>query len=1040
MASMDDGVGYGRGCDYEGKDAGGGDGMMRMMEEGPPGGEMEEMDQFPPPGHWRGRGRGGFRGGGGYPRPFRGRGGFSNAGPGNSGSSSSWGPPPPLHMMPPPPWANGGNGPPPSTNNTGNSGAMCPPPEVDLRGEVWVETKNEEGKSYYYNATSRETSWDRPKGEGDGVKILSQKQVEKLTSQLSASEAAASHAGPSEGVPPPAANSMAVPPPGFIPNGGPPFGFPPWGMPPPWGHPPNATCDWTEHLSPDGKTYYYNAKTQESVWEKPKELTEFQNKMASKAAAPQPQTSVIPPLASTNPTSHHHPSLAEKTPKAASEPPKKEEPKPSAIVKPMDKSKPVSSTPVPSTPWCVVWTGDHRSFFYNPTSKTSVWECPPDLGGRPDVKEMLKSPASAEKVKLRQSEGAPSEAPRKQESESSDEDEDPEDGKNKKSSGENGHGLPSSAPHNNNHHMPEESKKTEIVILNDKKSSIDQGKEAAMEAEVKAARERALVPLETRMKHFRDLLTEKEISAFSTWEKELHKIVFDPRYLLLTSKERKQVFDKYVKERADEERREKKNRLREKREAFKELLKDAKIHGKSSYSDFSGRHGKDERYRGIEKSRERESLFNEFIIDVRRREKEERAAKREVTRKDFFSLLRSCSSIDRHSYWSDAKKSIDSDLRYKAVDSSSQREDWFMDHIQDLKDEHRREKERKRVKRSRSRSRSKKRSKKEKKTKRSRSRSKERKGKGSRSSKEEPKEEGEMTEDEHDVGGRRHEEEDYDNDDDVKMEDESRTECPKKEGEPEEEEETEVEREKRLKDERVAASLRKREEEVQKELSGHLHTIDRERETHRHQEALNNFNALLTDLIRHPDYTWKEAKKLMKKDDRYDLCSDNLDKSEREKLFDDHIDYLIAKKRENFRKLLEEKCKDVALGDCHFKDIKKLIKDDPRYAKYSSSERKCEKQFNEYMKDRIAYAKNAFKELLLETKRITDKSLSLVKDKASGHLEEIEEDLKKDRRYLDLECLEDDRLSILMNYLEESEKRGPPPPPTASEPSRRGKI
>ncbi len=45
----------------------------------------------------------------------------------------------------------------------------------------------------------------------------------------------------------------------------------------------------------------------------------------------------------------------------------------------------------------------------------------------------------------------------------------------------------------------------------------------------------------SRMGQFRDLLIEKEISAFSTWEKELHKIVFDPRYLLLTSKERKQV-------------------------------------------------------------------------------------------------------------------------------------------------------------------------------------------------------------------------------------------------------------------------------------------------------------------------------------------------------------------------------------------------------------------------------------------------------------------------------------------------------------------
>lgn len=32
-----------------------------------------------------------------------------------------------------------------------------------------------------------------------------------------------------------------------------------------------------------------------------------------------------------------------------------------------------------------------------------------------------------------------------------------------------------------------------------------------------------------------------QVSAFSTWEKELHKIVFDPRYLLLNSEERRQV-------------------------------------------------------------------------------------------------------------------------------------------------------------------------------------------------------------------------------------------------------------------------------------------------------------------------------------------------------------------------------------------------------------------------------------------------------------------------------------------------------------------
>lgn len=45
---------------------------------------------------------------------------------------------------------------------------------------------------------------------------------------------------------------------------------------------------------------------------------------------------------------------------------------------------------------------------------------------------------------------------------------------------------------------------------------IDLGKEAAMEAEVRAARERAIVPLETRIASFRAMLQEKDVSTNET--------------------------------------------------------------------------------------------------------------------------------------------------------------------------------------------------------------------------------------------------------------------------------------------------------------------------------------------------------------------------------------------------------------------------------------------------------------------------------------------------------------------------------------------
>jgi transcription elongation regulator 1 len=42
-----------------------------------------------------------------------------------------------------------------------------------------------------------------------------------------------------------------------------------------------------------------------------------------------------------------------------------------------------------------VWTGDGRVFFYNPSSRTSVWERPDELLKRTDVDKMVSTPPDA---------------------------------------------------------------------------------------------------------------------------------------------------------------------------------------------------------------------------------------------------------------------------------------------------------------------------------------------------------------------------------------------------------------------------------------------------------------------------------------------------------------------------------------------------------------------------------------------------------------------------------------------------------------------
>lgn len=55
--------------------------------------------------------------------------------------------------------------------------------------------------------------------------------------------------------------------------------------------------------------------------------------------------------------------------------------------------------------------------------------------------------------------------------------------------------------------------------------------------------------------------------------------------------------------------------------------------------------------------------------------------------------------------------------------------------------------------------------------------------------------------------------------------------------------------------------------------------------------------------VRSTDYTWKEAKKSLKKDSRWESAG-ALEREEKEKLFNSHVENLTKRKREKFRYLI----------------------------------------------------------------------------------------------------------------------------------------
>ncbi|KAL0743152.1 hypothetical protein Bca4012_084665 [Brassica carinata] len=210
------------------------------------------------------------------------------------------------------------------------------------------------------------------------------------------------------------------------------------------------------------------------------------------------------------------------------------------------------------------------------------------------------------------------------------------------------------------------------------------------------------------IKQFKEMLKERGVAPFSKWEKELPKIIFDPRFKAIQSHSvRRSLFEQYVKTRAEEERREKRAAHKAAVEGFRQLLDEASkacfsielialsyltshfsylvledIDKHTDYHTFKKKWGNDLRFESLER-KERESLLNERVISLKRAAEQKAQEIRAAAASEFKKMLRE-REVSINSHWSKVKDSLRNDPRYRSA-AHEDRELFYNEYIAEVK-------------------------------------------------------------------------------------------------------------------------------------------------------------------------------------------------------------------------------------------------------------------------------------------------------------------------------------------------------------------
>ncbi|CAO3563686.1 unnamed protein product [Mortierella alpina] len=449
-----------------------------------------------------------------------------------------------------------------------------------------------------------------------------------------------------------------------------PFGPPPGAFPPPALLPPG----WTEHKAPDGMAYYYNATSGQSSWVRPAMAPPIPGHMPPSGITPPPpgvpgfaMNQQLPPMYPPGvapPTAGLAPPAIPATSSASAEDAGK-----SKKSKKIKKEKAVKKTQILDTPWFIVSTNLENTFFYNNETKASIWVPTQELEivlakmgqiatEKLEAERKAKEEEEQERLKALKRPNEAAEAGQESEKRSKNDSEVANAGTEmteddvawQLAAMEGMMGDQDEDQHMDSQDESEDEDNEAVhARLRMLQGSASSSSQAARAAAAGPPLEISPDNIQEREMAFMDMMRDRGVTQFDTWEKAMSRIETDPRIRLIPSdKDRQALFESFCLIRAQEikDAKEKETKMVEEgstRDSEKKRSRDSKsisvsatpstsskpedVYRRlvedyttktSTWLDFMTKYRIDPRFLGLKPGSLRESIFRQYLSDLKK--------------------------------------------------------------------------------------------------------------------------------------------------------------------------------------------------------------------------------------------------------------------------------------------------------------------------------------------------------------------------------------------------------------------------------------